>query len=265
MKALFEKKEEFRLKAVFADGFQGFAPMFHPHCELIYVVEGSIPMIIDGHETELQAGEISLTFPFAIHQYQDAPAARAMIFLFSPEQAGIFASRLHSLSPALPYTTPLFELKPLLERILALYQTWDPQKEQLAEAYLSAAVGEVLSRMKLIPKEERQDDSTKLVLTYCADHFKEEVLSLRSVAEALFLSESYVTKIFHRKLKTGFRDYVNALRISHAKKLLETTQLKILEVMLECGFSNQSSFNRVFFRHCSMTPKDYRSRQKSKG
>jgi AraC-like DNA-binding protein len=33
---------------------------------------------------------------------------------------------------------------------------------------------------------------------------------------------------------------------------------RIVDVMTECGFKNQSSFNRVFFDACQMSPKQYR-------
>ena len=85
---------------------------------------------------------------------------------------------------------------------------------------------------------------------------------LRKIADELYISTGYVSKIFATKLKYGLREYINELRISKAKNLLSKTDLKIIDVMLECGFRNQSSFNRVFSEICGVSPSEYRRRKK---
>lgn len=99
------------------------------------------------------------------------------------------------------------------------------------------------------------------ILLYCAEHFSEEI-SVKSISGALYVSRSYVTKIFSSKLKFPFREYINILRISKAKKLLDDTDKRIIDIMYECGFQNQSSFNRVFYKQCNMTPQEFREKNK---
>ena len=52
MKSTFEKKifekKSFDIIARTVDGFWPFPPMFHQHMEIVYVLEGSISMQIDG-------------------------------------------------------------------------------------------------------------------------------------------------------------------------------------------------------------------------
>ena len=71
---------------------------------------------------------------------------------------------------------------------------------------------------------------------------------------------SYVSKIFSDKLRYGFREYINSLRINKARALLAESSLPISEIMYACGFSNQSSFNRVFQEFCGCTPREYKNR-----
>ena len=35
--------------------------------------------------------------------------------------------------------------------------------------------------------------------------------------------------------------------------------MKIIDIMLECGFQNQSSFNRIFLKYSGKTPSQFRS------
>ena len=131
------------------------------------------------------------------------------------------------------------------------------ESEKVAFGYLNAIIGEILGKTELYPAESPEADVTTRVLRYCSEHFKEDI-SISSVASALYISTSYVSKLFSGKLKYKFREYINALRIEEAKRLLSNSDLQIVEVMLECGFKNQSSFNRVFAQICGTTPYQYR-------
>ena len=57
MKGIFEKKD-LNIKALQVKGFRGFPPMFHAHCEIICVLEGTISMVIDEKPRCLHAGEL---------------------------------------------------------------------------------------------------------------------------------------------------------------------------------------------------------------
>jgi two-component system response regulator YesN len=98
---------------------------------------------------------------------------------------------------------------------------------------------------------------TAQLLSYCAAHFAEDI-TVSTLAASLYISESYVSKLFTRQLGCSFREYINQLRIHEAQNLLEATDLRIGQVMTRCGFQNQSSFNRVFLDLTGISPREYR-------
>lgn len=253
MKPIFEKKDLFDLKALKIQRFNGFPPMFHPHCELIYVVKGRIPTVIDGTEHLLQAGEISILFPYLTHSYAASEDAEAIVLLFNPT-ATIFSRLLLTKKPQ-SYHTDGRPFLPILQRILSLTEQG---RDKTAISYLNALIGEITDLLPLTDSDQQADDITVRILEYCSEHFTEDV-TLNRIAEDLYVSTSYVSKIFANKLKYNFRDYINALRIDKAKGLLEQTDLKISDVMYECGFNNQSSFNRIFRTFCSLSPREYKN------
>ncbi|MGE0590068.1 MAG: helix-turn-helix transcriptional regulator [Cyclobacteriaceae bacterium] len=63
---------------------------------------------------------------------------------------------------------------------------------------------------------------------------------------------------------SSFKDLVNSLRIEHAKALLKSTNLKILAVALESGFSNKVTFIQNFKKATSTTPQLYRTKAAQK-
>ena len=52
--------------------------------------------------------------------------------------------------------------------------------------------------------------------------------------------------------------YVVMQRVSHAKALLQDTELPLLEVAEQSGFRTQGHFTGVFHRYAGMTPRTFR-------
>lgn len=252
MDAVFEKKEYFQLSGTKIKGFRGYMPMFHPHGELLYVTEGTIPINVDGKAHLLQAGEMAVLFPYLTHSYESSPDASALILLFDPSKTA-FDKTLLTMKPMRCYTEAS-ALQPLVERAVEMLRKNRPKT---AMAYLNAVLGELLELLELEIHEGPSGDVTVQLLSYCAEHFDEEI-TVSSLAASLYISESYVSKIFSRHLGCSFREYINGLRVNKAKSLLENAQLRIGQVMTRCGFQNQSSFNRIFRQVCGMSPREYR-------
>jgi len=54
--------------------------------------------------------------------------------------------------------------------------------------------------------------------------------------------------------------YLNRLRLTHAQRLLATTNMKIVDIALDAGFASLSRFYSTFSSACHCTPTTYRKR-----
>lgn len=86
-------------------------------------------------------------------------------------------------------------------------------------------------------------------------------ITLEDVAEAVYLSPSYLSKIFKEEMETNFNSYLNSIRIEKSKILLRSEQLSIIEISELVGFFDQSYFNKVFKKLTGLTPKKYREQK----
>jgi AraC-like DNA-binding protein len=258
MKAVFEQMEHFNMMSWETVGFDGYHPSFHPHCELVMVIDGEIDMIIDGITHTVRAGEISVVFPYVTHCYQDAPGARVIVLLFDSDTPAMFESTLLSKKPACPYTDRLPHIENLFRRIIELREHGGALDRQVALSYLSSIIGEILIDMPLVDNDIDTPDVSKKILTYCAEHFADEDISIKTLTEALYISPSYVSKVFSRTIKCKFREYINILKVNRAKRLLKKKEMKMVGIMMACGFKNQSTFNRIFLDIVGVTPREYR-------
>ena len=252
MQSVFEKRPSDLLYGKLVTGFQSFPPMFHSHGELLYVVSGCLQITIDGKDYTLQEGQLSILFPYLTHSYQSAPDAQVLFFLFDPSVIA-FTNTMLTKHPI----CPIMDGKPFAAMLQRAREMLKMQKAKTATAYLNAVLGEFLEVAQLTDAPDISGSTTVKILEYCAEHFAEPI-TLKSIADALFISQSYVSKIFSDRLRYGFREYINSLRIQKARELLTDSSLAISEIMFACGFSNQSSFNRVFQEFCGCSPREFK-------
>ncbi len=103
------------------------------------------------------------------------------------------------------------------------------------------------------------DDVHCASINYIKTNYRDNNLNLKDMAEDLFVSTSYLTKIIKEQTGSNFTDYVNTLRLESAKSLLKNTNHSIKDIAEETGFSSQHYFSRIFKKHNDMTPLDYRN------
>jgi AraC-like DNA-binding protein len=85
-----------------------------------------------------------------------------------------------------------------------------------------------------------------------------EPLSVEQIARPVGLHPNYAMSLFKRGVGTTMVDYITKHRISHAQRLLATTEAKIVDVALSSGFASPSRFNAAFRQECGCSPREYR-------
>lgn len=87
-------------------------------------------------------------------------------------------------------------------------------------------------------------------------------LSLKDLADQAGLSIAHYSKLFTQK--TGFSpvDHFIQLKIQHACKLLDISQLYIKEVAHKVGYQDPYYFSRIFKKVMQMSPLEYKKRDK---
>lgn len=107
----------------------------------------------------------------------------------------------------------------------------------------------------------KESNTTSLVdkIKYFTEKNYHKNISLHDVAESVFLSPKYISRLFKEKEGMGFHDYKLKLRIDKAKELLQTTALTVNEISYKVGYANVESFVRVFKKVTGNTPGSFRT------
>lgn len=83
-------------------------------------------------------------------------------------------------------------------------------------------------------------------------------LTVEEIGKHVGLHPNYAMGLFKRGVGTTLVDYITKHRVSHAQRLLATTDIKIVEVALSSGFASMSRFNAAFRKECGCPPREYR-------
>jgi AraC-like DNA-binding protein len=96
---------------------------------------------------------------------------------------------------------------------------------------------------------------------FIAAHYHDENLTIDDIARVVNLRPHYLTTLFKRRCQVNLWEYVTRLRVSHAQRLLVTTDLRVLDVAMESGFSSLAPFYNAFARYCGLRPLTFRKRR----
>lgn len=102
-----------------------------------------------------------------------------------------------------------------------------------------------------------QKPEIKKALDYINKHLN-EVISLDEVAEHVFLSSYYLSKLFKKEMQINFVDYVNNKKIERAKILLQDSTWSVDSIAHSLGFSQTSYFSKTFKKSVGASPSQYR-------
>lgn len=83
-------------------------------------------------------------------------------------------------------------------------------------------------------------------------------LTAEAISRDVGLHPKYAMALFQRTFGTTLVKYITEHRLSHAQRLLVTTEESILNIAMDSGFGSLSRFNEAFRRALGCTPREYR-------
>lgn len=106
-------------------------------------------------------------------------------------------------------------------------------------------------------KNNRQLKRLGVITGYLKEHYAEDI-SLEKLAEIFGYSPAYLSRMFRKYAKINYKDYLQSVRLKHALKDLEETELPIGEIALNHGFPNSKAFSNLMRKKYGYLPNEYR-------
>ena len=249
-----------------------FAPHLHAEVEINCCLSGQAVITPDGAPVTLETGQFLLLYPEVPH---GAASQEGCVLLQMHFQPGHFqlplSDRLREQQLYFPLDLMLGRRRYFLgETTSQLRDTVDylqqelhnrqPNYQQMCELYL-------LQLVMLLSRQIGREDgpggtlhNRHLVVAaeYIAAHYSEK-LTVEQVAQECGISARQLSGLFRRELGVSPGAYITGIRISRAiqRGRAEGDRMPMDRLALECGFSSQQQFCRVFKAYVGMSPGRY--------
>lgn len=105
-------------------------------------------------------------------------------------------------------------------------------------------------------------DCLSEICAYIKNNYREP-LTLNKVADKFGYSPQYLSRMFQKYTGSTFLTYLNSVRLNFAYKEMMNSDLSILTIAENNGFSNVKSFNKLFKEIYNVPPSTYRKKLKS--
>lgn len=250
-------------------------PDRHNEIELNTLQTGSLTYLIGGRRVKLEAGRLHVFWAAMPHQIVDQDGAENFLVATIP------------LAWVLAWKLPEALMQPLLQgqvlrcsepeygaEDLKMLARWIDYMEHSPDVLKRIILLEVEARLLRFalqepetrgcragrsPKKQMNVSKAEQLAGFVAEHCTEKI-SAEEMGRAVALHPNYAMAVFKSTFGMTLNEYLTRQRISHAQRLLVTSNAKITEIALGSGFGSISRFNAAFNKICGCGPGEYRKR-----
>ncbi|WP_372631376.1 helix-turn-helix domain-containing protein [Cohnella sp.] len=123
---------------------------------------------------------------------------------------------------------------------------------QLSDGFLLLCQGQ--HDRKKSHNNQLKDD----LIRYLDEHYMQTDLSLTTLADRFNTSEAYISYFFKEQTGVNFSDYLENVRMGHAKRMLTESEMPVNEISAWVGYYSLNSFSRAFKRANGLSATEFR-------
>ena len=252
--------EELEIETITFNGIhQPFTKHFHDYYVIGIIRKGNRKLICNGTDYNIQKNNILLINPNDYHECVcldeeslDYSAIHISQKIMNNLVNEIFKSKnIAIFSKNVICDDSLFKEINILSN-LVISNTKTLEKEELFYMILKELL-ENYADFKTIDEDIML--KTKEVCEYIENNYTSNI-TLDKLAEVGAISKYHLIRLFTKEKGITPYKYLELYRINQAKRMLQQN-ISILDVSIQCGFSDQSHFTNLFKETIGITPKQY--------
>ncbi len=192
-------------------------------------------------------------------------AVHVLTFLFGAKQIGVSLVRHNGRTevPVSALKTSIFgAYDGLTHGVLTslMFCATENPKGPLSRLLTESLLHSCLRRLKT-PQQHHSRKASRTYESLCLyvqENFQRPI-TRDTVAQHFGLAPNHVSRLFRQEGLMRFNDYLNFVRVSRAKFMLQTYGMTLKEITAKCGYSDVAYFCRVFKKISQVTPTTYRT------
>ncbi len=246
----------------------------HSDFELDIILKGSAKIRERTGEWHVREGSIVLFSPYEPHEIaSDTPQPLQILSVqISNHFCKEYFPQLHNLE----FTQTLLEQSVTAERLQRIRElifrtaVCFLQEEPAFQYLCVSTVSMLLYRLLDVPHtmiddqeyalRKRRTARIRRITGYIDQHYKERIM-LPDLAAMEGITTTYLSHFFHDTFHMTFQEYLSRLRLEKALILMKDPNLYLVDICMECGFSDNKYLNRMFQKKFGCTASEYRKKR----
>lgn len=152
------------------------------------------------------------------------------------------------------------EVEERLDEILRQTEAAGTPDYAAVSANIYAILVSFLSRQNTVENpRSRSNPAIQQAVAYIAEHYRQNI-STRDIADAAYLSRSYMSQLFVKTYGMGPHEYLIMYRLARVKDCLLYTSASLSEIAEQTGFRDIFTLSRVFKQKFGLSPSEYRKK-----
>lgn len=248
------------------------ATTLHHETELIRLVDGDGDIYINGEKFKLKKGDLYVVRPFTLHAMRKTGQNELIVdyvkfdlrrLAENCEPNAKIGDYLHFFNKKSAHCVIYgdsirYNAEKIIETLFAEFST-RAQTQHAVYCMLRLLHEHRVDLPSNNITDERQHFAVQTAVEYLSLHFAEQI-KIADVAALMGYDEFYAMKLFKRFCGWSIVDFLNGVRTTAAKRLLEETKLNSKQIAAEVGYRSASYFNRQFKKTFGVTPSEFRAK-----
>jgi len=231
------------------------------HYSLHFVLNGLVQLTYDNDKIVLGKGDVFCKFPNTTYVYEvvasDAPLQMKWFSLDGEQMVSLL--EMIGVTSKRPYRQKAIqtEVEIALNRAFQISQSTDKQHR----LGLYSSIFRIFSLLSTEETEVQSANTPEKWVQKSLDFIKEyynEQVTVADVARFIGFHRTYFTKFFTQIVGVPPAKYIQELRLSKGKQMLQHTRLSVTEIALSIGYPDLYSFTRSFTKKYGCSPKEMR-------
>ncbi|GKX65765.1 AraC family transcriptional regulator [Inconstantimicrobium mannanitabidum] len=246
---------------------------WHSNIEIFYIITGSIDLWVNSEKYELGHDNLMAININEIHSSQYKQNGEGVLLQIPYEFVKIYYPNIDGISFVCNSTlksedgNKYSKLKGMLKDLECIYNERKDGYILKSYSLIFDILFELVTNFSISKPDKESISSRKNLdrLTEIVDYIKDNKkldLSLEMVAEKVNLTPQYFSKFFKKYMGISYIKYLNSLRLESAYRELINTDLSIINIAIENGFSDVKAFNKLFKNVYGSNPGEYRKNKK---
>ena len=252
----------------------------HSFFELVSIVSGTGIQCINNNVFKYHAGHLFLITPSDYHSFDIHESTQFMFIRFNDiyiksnmldtkeikQLEFILNNANHQPGCILRNKSDKGLVKPLIEAIIREHINRDLYDAELIRQIVNTLIIIVARNIaKLLPDTINTSTETKAldILQYIQNYiYESDKIKSEVIAKHFDISESYLGRYFKKHTNETMQQYITNYKLKLIESRLLHSNMRIGEIALELGFSDESHMNKIFKKQHSVSPSEYRKKHK---